>query len=97
MITVTADFDVAAEDERRAEQLLASLAAAVASELGNVCYHILKVRQSPPKYRVYEMYESSAAFDAHKASDHLRTIFPEFRKLLTAAPVVTQYDLIARA
>lgn len=97
MITITADFTVDQKDAEAAEALLAKLAAAVASETGNLRYDILRMPQSPPVYRVYEMYESEEAFEAHKTADHFRAIFPDFRKLLIAAPVVTQYDLIARA
>ena len=97
MITMTADFTVAEKDMAAAEALLAKLAAAVSSEPGNVRYDILRITQPSRMLRVYEVYESEEAFEAHKSSDHLRAIFPEFRKLLTAAPVLTRYEFVASA
>ncbi|MCZ4342842.1 putative quinol monooxygenase [Sphingomonadaceae bacterium G21617-S1] len=97
MLAITADFTFDEDSAARAEALLKELADAVAHEAGNLRYDVLKLRQTPPVYRLYEVYESADAFEAHKSSDHLRAIFPELRKIMTAPSVIVEYDFIASA
>lgn len=97
MVALSVDFTVSEADAERAADLLGQLAAAVSQESGNLCYEVLRLRQSPPVFRVYERYASPEAFAEHRSSEHMARLFPEFRGLLTAAPAIVEYDFVAAA
>ena len=60
-----------AEFEGVFKQLMAKVRA---NEPGNVAYQLCKSRADANTYKVLELYNDQAALDAHRASDHFRSL-----------------------
>jgi len=67
------------EDQREAfERVMKELATAVkAHEPGALCYHVLRCRNEPRKYRIVEIYASKEAFQAHRNTEHVQKANPQ--------------------
>jgi quinol monooxygenase YgiN len=64
---------VAKEDDvDLVREALRHLTAASRAEPGNRCYQPHQAEDEPAVFRIFEVYDDEAAFEAHGASDHFR-------------------------
>jgi quinol monooxygenase YgiN len=61
-------------EEERAAELIGRLAAATQQEPGNVHYIAHRAVDDPSVFMFYEQYADKAAFEAHGASEHFKSI-----------------------
>lgn len=77
------------------ETAFLKLAAQVhANEPGNSFYALHRSQQDPQVYKVMEQYDSLAALEAHRKTDHFIAANQELAALVSAAPVVEILDAI---
>lgn len=87
-IGVIATLRVQSGKEAEFEGVFAELAAAVnANEAGNSYYKLFKTGETGI-YKVLECYDDQAALDAHRASDHFRSIGARLGPCLAGAPEI---------
>jgi len=87
MYSVIVTMTVRPEEREAFERALTALAASVkADEPGALCYHVLRSRDHPSRYRVLEIYASKEAFKAHLNSAHVVKANPEVQKTLATTP-----------
>jgi len=63
-----------AGEEEHAAELIGRLAEATHTEPGNVHYIPHRAEDDPRVFLLYEQYADKAAFEAHGASEHFKTI-----------------------
>ena len=77
------------------EAAFAELAAAVrANEPGNSVYQLTRSRTEEGVYKVLEVYADQAAVDAHRASDHFKTLGAALGPFMTGRAEVEVLDAI---
>ncbi len=87
-IGIIATLRVQPGKEAEFEGVFAELAAAVrANEAGNSYYRLFKTGETGV-YKVMECYDDAAATEAHRASDHFRTLGAKLGPCLAAAPEI---------
>ena len=87
-IGVIATLRVQPGKEDAFEGVFAELAAAVnANEAGNSYYRLFRTGETGV-YRVLECYDDQKALDAHRASDHFRSIGARLGPCLAGAPEI---------
>jgi quinol monooxygenase YgiN len=87
-IGVIATLRVQPGKEDTFEAVFAELAAAVnANEAGNSYYRLFRTGETGV-YRVLECYDDQTALDAHRASDHFRSIGARHGPCLAGAPEI---------
>lgn len=87
-IGVIAILRVQAGKEAEFESIFAELVAAVdANEAGNSYYRLFRTDDSGV-YKVLECYDDQAALEAHRATDHFRTIGARLGPCMAGAPEV---------
>lgn len=80
--------------ETEFETVFAELAAAVAAnEPGNSYYRLFRAEEAGV-YRVLECYDDAAAVEAHRTSDHFRSVAAKFGSLLAGAPEVERLSAV---
>ena len=91
-IGVIATLRVQPGKEAEFEGVFAELAAAVnANEAGNSYYRLFRTGETGV-YKVLECYNDQAALDAHRASDHFRSIGARLGPCLAGAPEIETLD-----
>lgn len=87
-IGIIATLRVQPGKEAEFEAVFAELAPAVhAGEPGNSYYRLFRTEESGV-YRVMECYDDAAAVEAHRASDHYRTLGARLAPCLAGAPEI---------
>ncbi len=87
-IGVIATLRVQPGKEAEFEGVFGELAAAVnANEAGNSYYRLFRMGETGI-YKVLECYDDQAALDAHRASDHFRSIGARLGPCLAGAPEI---------
>ncbi|WP_447760297.1 putative quinol monooxygenase [Sphingopyxis panaciterrae] len=87
-IGIIATLRVQPGKEEEFEAVFAELAPAVAAnEPGNSYYRLFRGDEAGV-YKVMECYDDEAAVDAHRASDHFRTIGARLGPCLAGAPEI---------
>jgi len=87
-IGVIATLRVQSGKEAEFEGVFAELAGAVnANEAGNSYYRLFRTSEAGI-YKVLECYDDQAALDAHRASDHFRSIGARLGPCLAGAPEI---------
>ena len=87
-IGVIATLRVQPGKEAEFEGVFAELAGAVnANEAGNSYYRLFRTSEAGV-YKVLECYDDQAALDAHRASDHFRSIGARLGPCLAGAPEI---------
>ena len=95
MIGVVAQLKVKAGGQDGFEEAAKQLVAAVnANEPGCKLYQLFKVQESATDYVFMEQYESQAAVDAHRASDHFKTLGAAMGPFLDGRPVIIRTDIV---
>ena len=74
---VTATWKARAGEEAAVEALLRNVAAASRDEPGCLLFWTHRSVDEPGRFFLYEQYASKAAFQAHAASEHVRTFVLE--------------------
>jgi quinol monooxygenase YgiN len=74
---VTATWKARAGEEAAVEALLGQVAAASRREPGCLLFWTHRSVDEPGRFFLYEQYASEAAFQAHAASEHVRTFVLE--------------------
>ena len=74
---VTATWKARAGEEAAVEALLGKVAAASRDEPGCLLFWTHRSVDEPGRFFLYEQYASEAAFQAHAASEHVRTFVLE--------------------
>ena len=93
-IGVIATLRVQSGKEAEFEGVFAELAAAVnANEAGNSYYRLFRTGEAGV-YKVLECYDDQAALDAHRASDHFRSIGARLGPCLAGAPEIETLSAI---
>lgn len=87
-IGIVATLRVQPGKEEEFEAVFAELAPAVAAhEPGNSYYRLFRT-DDVSVYKVLECYDDDAAVDAHRASDHFRTLGAKLGPCLAGAPEI---------
>lgn len=87
-IGIIATLRVQPGKEAEFEGVFAELAPAVrANEPGNSYYKLFRTNETGV-YKVLECYDDDAAVDAHRASDHFRTLGARLGPCLAGAPEI---------
>jgi quinol monooxygenase YgiN len=87
-IGIIATLRVQPGKEEAFESVFAELAAAVrANEPGNSYYRLFRAGEAGV-YKVMECYDGEAAVEAHRASDHFRTLGAKLGPCLADAPEI---------
>jgi quinol monooxygenase YgiN len=95
MYSVIVTMTVRPEEREAFERSLRELAACVkADEPGAVCYHVLRSRDHPTRYRVLEIYASKDSFKAHLNAPHVLKANPQVQKTLAAAPELEVLEIV---
>ena len=80
--------------EEEFEGVFAELAPAVrADEAGNSYYKLFRTSETGV-YKVLECYDDEAAVEAHRASDHFRSIGARLGPCLAGAPEIEKLDAV---
>jgi quinol monooxygenase YgiN len=95
MIGVVAKMKIKDGKQAEFEAVFRELTASIrSSEPGNKAYQLCRSRSDATQYVVLEMYESDAALDLHKKSDHMRAAAPAFAALFESRPEIEVLDAI---
>ena len=95
MYSVMVTMTVRPQEREAFERALAELAAAVkADEPGALCYHVLRSRDQPTRYRVLEIYASKDAFKTHLNSAHVLKVSPQVQRTLASAPELEVLEIV---
>jgi quinol monooxygenase YgiN len=87
-IGIIATIRVQPDKEEEFEGVFAELAPAVAAnEPGNSYYKLFRTEEAGV-YKVLECYDDDAAVEAHRASDHFRTLGAKLGPCLAGAPEI---------
>jgi quinol monooxygenase YgiN len=93
MIGIVATIKVQGGKNAEFEGVFKALTAKVrADEPGNICYQLTKSRTDPNTYKVLELYKDQAAMDAHRASDHFRSLGREMGAFMDGRPEIETLD-----
>lgn len=93
-IGVIATLRVQPGKEAEFEAVFAELApAVVANEPGNSYYRLFRTDDAGV-YKVMECYDDAAAVEAHRASDHFRTLGAKLGPCLTGAPEIERLSAV---
>lgn len=93
-IGIIATLRVQPGKEEEFEAVFAELAPAVrANEPGNSYYKLFRTSEAGV-YKVLECYDDDAAVDAHRASDHFRTIGARLGPCLAGAPEIEKLPAV---
>jgi quinol monooxygenase YgiN len=93
-IGVIATLRVQSGKEAEFEAVFAELAPAVAAnEPGNSYYRLFRTDDAGV-YKVMECYDDAAAVEAHRASDHFRTLGAKLGPCLTGAPEIERLSAV---
>lgn len=91
-VLVVADVSCSPENAVEFGQVLREFAAACREEPGCLSYDVFRSEDSPERYVSIEKYVDSAAFAAHRDSDHFRETGLARLMPLTTARDVRAYD-----
>lgn len=95
MIGVVAQLTIHDGKQQEFEQVATELARQVAAnEPGCLLYNLFKVKDQPTEYVFMEHYKDQAATEAHRASDHFRTLGRQMGPFLNGAPRIIRTDLV---
>ena len=93
-IGVIATLRVLPGKEAEFEGVFAELAPAVAAnEPGNSFYRLFRT-EATGVYKVLECYDDAAAVEAHRASDHFRTLGAKLGPCLAGAPEIERLPAV---
>lgn len=93
-IGVIATLRVQPGKEAEFEGVFAQLAPAVAAnEPGNSYYRLFRTAEAGV-YKVLECYDDDAAVEAHRASDHFRTLGAQLGPCLAGAPEIERLSAV---
>ena len=95
MIGVVAKLKVKAGEQAGFEEVASKLVAAVnANEPGCKLYRLFKVRESETDYVFMEKYDDEAAVEAHRGSDHFKTMGAAMGPFLDGRPEIIRMDMV---
>lgn len=95
MIGVVAVIRAKEGQESEFEQVFAEMTAQVkAKEPGNQMYQLTRSRTEPRTYKVLEMYDDQAAFEAHGSSEHYKAGGRKLRDLVEGRPEIEVLDTL---
>lgn len=95
MIGVVAKLKIKAGEQAGFEDAAKKLVEAVnANEPGCKQYQLFKVRESETEYLFMEQYEDQAAVEAHRASDHFKTLGAAMGPFMDGRPEITRTDIV---
>jgi quinol monooxygenase YgiN len=63
------------------------------AEPGVVDYRVTADLEDPDTFRILEVYEDEAAFEAHESSEHLAQFKRDMAPCLAEAATLTRYDV----
>ena len=95
MIGVIATLRTKPDTQAGFEAAFGELAQAVrANEPGNLVYQLTRSRTEDGVYKVLEVYADQAAVDAHRASDHFKTLGAALGPFMTGRAEVEVLDAV---
>ena len=95
MIGVIATLRTKPDTQAGFESAFGELAQAVrANEPGNLVYQLTRSRTEDGVYKVLEVYADQAAVDAHRASDHFKTLGAALGPFMTGRAEVEVLDAV---
>lgn len=95
MIGVVAQIKVKEGGQAGFEEAAKKLVAAVnANEPGCKLYELFKVQESETDYLFMEKYEDQAAVDAHRASEHFKTLGAAMGPFMDGRPVIIRTNTV---
>lgn len=93
MIVARSEVTVSPSARERARDLLCEMAVRSRAEDGIVDYRVTSDLESPDTFRILEVYEDEAAFEAHESSDHLAQFRRDMAPCLADEAELTCYDV----
>ncbi len=95
MIGVVAELTIHDGKQAEFEAVVKQLVAAVnANEPGCKLYQCFKVRDSDTQYAFMEQYEDAAAVEAHRASEHFKTLGAQMGPFMAGRPNIKRMDMV---
>jgi len=88
-ITVIARFTARAGQEAAVEQVLRGMVGPTRNEPGCACYDLYRVKDAPAQFVLFEIYQGSAALEAHRATEHYKSYRARIADLLSEPIGVT--------
>ena len=74
--------------------ILLGLVAPTRAEEGCVVYELLQNREDPTDFTFVEEWASDGTFQAHHATEHIRSAFPKLETLVAGPPDIRTYALV---
>ncbi len=74
MIVQSVHFSFAPDDAEKAEAILRELREASRKEKGVIGFDVARSLEQPNVFVLWERYEDAAALEAHKATEHFKTL-----------------------
>ena len=93
-LRVVAHVHALPETAARARALLETLVPPTRQEEGCIAYEMLVAEDDPTHFTFVEEWTSSAALDAHLASDHFTSVAGKLHDLLAVEPDIGRYRLV---
>lgn len=91
LATIRAKDGMAEEFERLFTQLARQVRA---NEPGNVVYQLCRSQTEPNTYKVLELYRDNEAVEAHRASEHFRSVGAALGAFVAGRPEVEMLDAV---
>ncbi|WP_280271793.1 putative quinol monooxygenase [Nocardia wallacei] len=89
MIAVIAELTVQDGKGVELESVVADLVVQIErNEPGNRAYRLVRSKQDPNSYRIFELYDDEAALEQHGKSEHFRAAGQRLAPLLAGAPKI---------
>jgi len=93
MILVSGEVEIRPEHRDEAVDLARWMMAETARETGCLTYRFYADLENPDRIRVFELWESQSALDAHIASEHMAEFNRRLPEMLAAAPDIRRYEI----
>lgn len=76
-------------------QILLGLIEPTRAEERCVVYELLQNRTDPTDFTFVEEWANQATFERHHTTEHIRSAFPKLEPLLSSAPDIRTYSVVA--
>ncbi|WP_424767569.1 putative quinol monooxygenase [Paenibacillus sp. sgz302251] len=95
MIVFAATLTAMSGKEKELEEALVHMVSKVQEEDGAVIYTLLRAKDDPKQFTVYEKYKDQAALDHHDSTPYMNEFRAKLDSLLGAEITVIHYEEIA--
>jgi quinol monooxygenase YgiN len=93
-VAIVAEVRAKAGKERELREITLPLIDKVRAERNNVLYFLHEDRESPGHFVFYEIFASSADFEAHNATPHVQAWFARLPELVEGGVKVSRLEIL---